>query len=390
MTRDRAFGLTSLYYAVLFMAIGAHLPYWPVWLESRGMSAGEIGAMLGLAVFARVLGATVFPAMADRYAIRRALLATSAVLAAGIIFLHLTAKSEGALLVLTLAMALFSAPLIPVGEALGLRAAQRYEFPYSRARAAGSFSFLAMVLVMGPAIDRFGPDAALYTIGACFLMAACAGLAHPGGGAAPGVVDQSRYRDMVALIRNRVFLIFALSAALGQAAHGVYYVYSALQWRAAGFSGGEIGALWAVGVAAEILLLFGPGHRWVARLGPVRALILAAGAGVVRWGLMVVEPSGPLLWLLQGLHALTFGMALLGTMAFVAAAIPRRLNATAQGISSGLLGGITLALVTLAAGAMAAYLPPGMLYLVAVVPACIALLAALVLRRVWDGGLLLT
>ncbi|MEM8843171.1 MAG: MFS transporter [Pseudomonadota bacterium] len=384
MTRNQAFTLTSLFYVTLFLGFGAHLPYWPVWLQSRGLSKAEIGTMLGLAIFARVLGSTLFPALADRYAIRRAMLAVMATLSALTICLHLPVESKGALMALTLLMGFVSAPLIPVGEALGMRAAQGNGFAYSHARALGSLAFLLMALGMGAAIDRVGPDGVLYTIAACLLLTALFGALHPGGGAAPGVTDRSRYRDILTLMRNRVFLLFAVSAALGQAAHGVYYAYSTLHWREAGFDGAEIGLLWSIGVAAEIALLFGPGHRIANWLGPVGALMVAALAGVIRWGAMALGPTGAVLWLLQAMHGLTFGLALLGTMAFVGRAIPRRLNATAQGVVGGLLGGLTLAVITMTAGALAAHLAPATLYLIALIPSAAALIAALLMNRLWD------
>lgn len=385
MRRPSAFTLTGGYYAALFCAFGAHLPYWPVWLVSWGLTEAEIGAMLGIAIFARVLGSTVFPAIADRFAIRRALLAGAAGLSALIIVAHLMVESKAMLLTLTLLMALVSAPLIPVGEALGLRAAQQHGFAYSHARAIGSLAFLLIVLGLGPVIDWVGPGAVLYTISACLIVAAVLGSIHPGGGGAPGVPDRSRLSDIMDLGRNRLFLVFAISAALGQAAHGVYYTFSALQWSAAGMSATKIGALWSIGVAAEILLLFGPGRRWVARLGPARALVLAAIAGLIRWGAMYFEPTGLVLWPLQALHALTFGLTLLGTMAFIDAAVPARLGATAQGLSAGLFGGISLAVITVAGAQVAPFVEPGTLYAIAFGASFIACSAAVSLLASWRG-----
>ena len=34
---------TSAYYGFLFLALGAHLPFWPLWLSDWGLSAAEIG-----------------------------------------------------------------------------------------------------------------------------------------------------------------------------------------------------------------------------------------------------------------------------------------------------------------------------------------------------------
>ena len=58
-----------------------------------------------------------------------------------------------------------------------------------------------------------------------------------------------------ALFRIEGVFIFILAAALIQATHGAYYAFASNIWIAQGIGGGHIGALWATGVGAEILLL---------------------------------------------------------------------------------------------------------------------------------------
>jgi PPP family 3-phenylpropionic acid transporter len=195
---------------------------------------------------------------------------------------------------------------------------------------------------------------------------------HPGGGAPPGAgLDRSKLREALRLMAHPVFLTFAVAASIGQASHAVYYVYGTLGWVGQGIGPGVIGFLWAIGVVAEIGLMLGPGRGLVERIGPAHAVALAGLAGMLRWGLMSLEPELVLLWPVQCLHALTFGLAHLGAMAFIAAAIPPRLQASAQGLYA----------VSGAYGAASAY------WLAAVMSG-IAMIAALRLGRIWDGGLI--
>ena len=381
----RAGVLTSGYYAMLFFGMGAHLPYWPLWLADWGVSEGMIGWILGAGIVMRVIGGTVMPALADRFAIRRRMLAAMAALSGVLMLAHLGAGSLTSLALLSIAVALVSAPLLGLGEAMGLRAAQSHGFAYSHARAIGSISFLVMVLGLGYWIEQSGPGVILYVVATCFFALIWLGWVHPGGGAAPSVLDRSRSREALDLLRSAPFLAFAAASAFGQASHAVYYTYSALAWREAGFSPTLIGALWAVGVLAEIALMFGPGRAWMARLNPAHALMGAAAAGVLRWGLMTLEPQGAMLWLLQGLHAATFGLGHLAAMAFLAAAVPNRLVATAQGLSAGLMGGLTMAGFTLLSGGFAATLSNGEIYWIATAASAIAGVAALLLLMLWKG-----
>lgn len=381
--------LTCGWYAALFFAFGAHLPYWPVWLKEWGLSQGEIGQYLGAALVVRVIAAILLPAVADRFAIRRAMIAVAGLAGAAIFLAHLMVGAKPVLFAATLATALATAPLVPLGEALGIRASARHGFAYAHARAAGSLAFLAMNVGLGVLMARHGAGVVLWAVALNLGLVAALGAVHPGGGAPPGArSDRSSFREALGLLRRPVFLTFIAAAGIGQASHAVYYAYGSLTWLDQGVGSEVVGLLWATGVVAEIALMLGPGRALVARLGPARALALAGAAGMLRWGLMSLEPAQALLWPVQALHALTFALAHLGAIAFVAQAVPPRLQASAQGFYGGGVNGLAIALATLAAGWISAAYGLAAAYWLAVAMSAVALAAALRLSRVWDGAAL--
>ena len=121
-----------------------------------------------------------------------------------------------------------------------------------------------------------------------------------------------------------------LGASLIQASHSVFYGFSTLQWSARGISGPAIGALWALGVVAEVLL-FAFSGRVVGAIGATRMIMLGGVGGIIRWGAMALDPPTAALPVLQCLHALTFAATHLGAMHFMAQAVPAGRGATAQG-----------------------------------------------------------
>jgi PPP family 3-phenylpropionic acid transporter len=129
-------------------------------------------------------------------------------------------------------------------------------------------------------------------------------------------------------LRNPAFLAVAAAASLIQASHAVYYGFSALDWQAAGLSGGTIAALWALGVVAEIAL-FAVSGRFLVR--PTVLLLIGAAGATIRWIAMALDPPLALLPFLQCLHALSFGATHLGALAFIARVAPVEIAATAQG-----------------------------------------------------------
>lgn len=383
--RTRAAAMTAAYYAAMFFTFGAQLPYWPVWLKDWGLSTAEIGVYLGAATLARITGSTLLPALADRFAIRRWMIAGTTLAASGVVLVHPTITVEPVLFLATLALALVSAPSVPLGEALGLRAAGRYGFAYAPVRAVGSIAFLAANVAVGAWVTSAGPGVVIWVMAAGFAVTAVLGALHPGAGAAARR-DQATSKEIAALMRTPVFLLFAVTTALLQGSHGVFYVYSALDWQDQGLTPALIGWLWATGVLAETVVMLGPARGWVTRLGPALALALAAGAAGLRWGGFSLSPDLIWLWPLMAMHAFTFALAHLGAMAFVAAAVPPRMTGSAQGAVSGIVGGsinagalFLAALIVDRAGIDWAYAMAGGM-------AAMAGVLALVLARTWSGG----
>ena len=245
--------------------------------------------------------------------------------------------------------------------------------------------FLIANVTLGWALDRTHPDLVVWVVSASFLVLAVLGAVHPGGGSAAGT-DRARYGEAVRLLATPAFAVFALAAALTQSSHMVFYVYSVLAWQDQGLSGAVIGWLWAVGVIAETALMLGPGRRIVAAIGPAVAIALGALAGLVRWLAMALTPDLAWLWPLQGLHALTFALAHLGAMAFLAVAIPPCMAASAQGVVSGIAMGLTGALAMAVAAAIVDASGIAEAYLFAAAMALGGVIAALALRRMWSGG----
>jgi PPP family 3-phenylpropionic acid transporter len=169
-----------------------------------------------------------------------------------------------------------------------------------------------------------------------------------------------------------------LASSLVQSSHALYYGFSTMQWRAEGLDGTLIGALWGLGVAAEVAL-FALSGRLPAWLSPTALLAIGGAGAVLRWTAMAFHPPTAILPLLQLLHACSFAAAHLGMMGFMSRAVPRELAATAQGFVS-TWSGIVNALATFASGY--AYAATGSLaYLLMAAMALAGLLSALYAGR---------
>jgi PPP family 3-phenylpropionic acid transporter len=180
------------------------------------------------------------------------------------------------------------------------------------------------------------------------------------------------------LLRNPVFLVAIASASLVQASHALYYGFSTIDWQTAGYDGGAIGALWALGVIAEIAL-FALSARLPSTITPLGMLLAGAAGAVVRWSVMAAAPPAILLPALQCLHALSFGATHLGALAFVARMAPPGLGVTAQGYFA-VAHGVTMAVATALAGVLYGRFGTGA-YVAMAVLAAAGGLCALVAKR---------
>ncbi|MEM9779701.1 MAG: MFS transporter [Pseudomonadota bacterium] len=382
-TALRAEVQSALFYSAMFGALGAHLPFWPVWLEDWGLTAGEVGLYTSLGVAIRVVAGLLFPVLADQTGQRRLWMAGLGFAGAAVFFAHLALGTKSGLLVATIVSGAILSGLLPLGEGLGSGAARHYGFPYARPRALGSVAFLISSIVVGALIARTGADAALYWITACLVVTGVLALNHPGGGL-PQRAAPPGFREIGALLVEPTFALFTVAAAMVLSSHAVLYVYGSVHWRSLGLDEGLIGALWAFSVGVEVvaMLLFGP--ALIRRVGPVGALMISGVGGVLRWSIMVFDPPTSWLWGLQAMHTLTFVCGHLGAVAFISAAVPERYGASAQGAFMGLGGGVLTAL----AMALAAWLYPslgGGTYAIAAVMSGVGLVLSVGLGRAWHG-----
>ena len=146
-----------------------------------------------------------------------------------------------------------------------------------------------------------------------------------------------------------------------------------------------IGALWSVGVVAEIAL-FAVSGRVIAWAGATRLMTLAGLAAAVRWGFFAIDPP---LWataLLQTLHAMSFGATHLAAIHFLTHAVPEDRAATAQGLYAAVVAGLVMGSVTVACGPLYRLLG-GEAYGAMALLAVVGTGAAILLRQRWHGGL---
>ncbi len=367
----------ALFYAAFFAVVGVHLPFWPVWLASRGIGATEIGIILAATVSAKVVSAPMMAHVADRWGERRRLMIAFAAGALAGFALFAVAGGFWSILAVSILFSVFWSAIMPLGESLTMLTARARGLDYGRVRLWGSLSFIGAAVAAGRILAGQPEDIVFWLLigGIGLTLAACTGL--PDTRTAPA---EAARLPIGLVLRNRTFLLFLASVALIQGSHSVYYAFGTLHWRAVGYSDDLIGWLWAEGVIAEIVL-FAFGGALVRRLGPANLIILGGLAGIVRWCATGLSDALPVLVAVQALHAFTFGATHLGAIHFVARTVPPALSATAQGLYSAAVMGLGLGLAILASGSLYAAFGGRAYFAMAVLGALGSVLAVVLARR---------
>jgi PPP family 3-phenylpropionic acid transporter len=364
------------FYGAFFLALGIYLPFWPMFLEDRGLAGAEIGLVLALGTWVKTAVNPVIGQIADRTGHRRRTMGALA------LFALLAAASfqlvHGFWAVLAIHLLLFPSfhSIIPLGESQAMAAVRAHSLDYGRLRLWGSITFILAVLGIGEVLSSHSPDSILWGIMVALALLWLTTLLLP---RAERRTERHAPAPLTALLAHRRFLLFLATGALLQASHAVYYAFSAVHWKSVGISPATVGWLWSEGVVAEILL-FAAGGAVLARTGPVGLLLLAAAGGLLRWSTLAVTTDIGVLAAAQILHGLTFGAAHLGAMHFIARTAPSGLQSTAQGLYSAVSGGIAMGLAMLAAGALYDSVGGLAFYAMAAMSAVAGVLA-LVLRR---------
>jgi PPP family 3-phenylpropionic acid transporter len=328
---DRFAAKLGLFYAAYFFFGGVQLPFFPLWLEARGLDPRTIGVVVAVPMLARIVATPVIARQADR---RRALKSTL-VIASAAATLAMTAlglvQGAAAILVIFAVAAVAFSPVLSLTDAYALSGLAPRGRAYGPVRLWGSVAFIAGNVGAGLVLEWLAPGHLIWLLVASLAVSVGAALAltplDSGGKAAP---DAPRASPKV-LLRDPMFLAVALASSTIQSSHALYYGFSTLQWRAAGLDGTVIGMLWGLGVAAEVAL-FAFSGRLPKVLSPTVLLTIGGVGALLRWSAMAVDPPVALLPALQLLHAASFAATHLGMMGFMARAVPRELAATAQGV----------------------------------------------------------
>ena len=363
----------KLFYFAYLAALGAFSPYFGPFLQARGFSAWQLSVLMSLWYGTRALAPNLWNIGVAQSALPIQWLRYGAL---GTLFATLCFLPHwpfwGMVLVMLVFASLYNA-LMPQYEALTLAHLHGQTESYSGIRLYGSIGFLMVVLGYGALFREIGAGyliAAMLPLVALMVWASyLSGYPFEDQSRISSTKNQNPIEDQSRISSTQshnlnspnlatpstltrvlkpsiIALLFV--GFCNQIAHGPLYVYFSVFLLRHGFDEFQVGALWSLGVACEIVAFMLMRQVLLQfRTQPLVAFCLIAGA--VRWAATGLWPdSGWVIAFAQTTHALTFAALHAAYMQIIARDVCAEdlgfTQALFYSVASG-LGGVASALV---------------------------------------------
>ncbi len=243
-------GRLAVWYFWYFAFIGAFLPYFALYLQSIGMSAGRIAVLMSLGQFMRLVAPLLWSWLADSGGRRvRIVVASTAAALASFSVVFLTEDFVGLLLGMAVLHFFWSASL-PLVEALTLGHLAANPERYGRVRLWGSIGFIVTVMGVGLLLDLAPIRSQLWVSWALLLGTLLSALTLT---EVKGHAEQVS-GPIIEVLRQRKVLFLLGAGLFMTASHGALYVFYSIHLVAQGYGKTLVGALWTLGVVAEIVV----------------------------------------------------------------------------------------------------------------------------------------
>jgi PPP family 3-phenylpropionic acid transporter len=245
--------------------------------------------------------------------------------------------------------------ILPSFEALTLQHLTQHPHIYGRIRLWGSVGFIVAVQGVGAMMDLWGETLfwfALLFLFVWMLLSAWwtdaptlveASMTHP-----PTAVSAPHF-SVWQVLTTQGMPILMLGVMLMQVSHGVYYAFYSILLAEKGYSTSMIGALWSLGVVAEVVMFLLMHRVFAWKSGLTFWLTFGLAIATLRW-LMLAFGSDQI-WVLiivQLFHAVSFALFHTATMQALQTLFPSRGATQAQAWYSSIgygVGGIIGALI---------------------------------------------
>lgn len=335
------------FYFFWFASIGALTPFTGLYYRTIGFDLAQIGLIAAFSGVVQLFAGPLWAMLADAFRLRRALLPITLVLSIPPVLLLAYAQGFALLLLLSLLVALFSAPIVALADSATMALLGADRDAYGAQRLWGAVGWSANTALFGWLVERHGYWVIFPGYAAFALATAVVALALPRAelvpvnmrGALRSLARDGRWRRFLGC----VFLVGCCSS--------VIISFLSLYLSDQGASGAQIGMAYTIASVSELVVM--AVSPMVLRRWGARPLLVAGGLlYALRMLIYIAAPSPEWVLTAQVLHGISFGGFWIACVVEAQRLAPKGFEATAQSLLGMAMGGVASALASAAGGAI--------------------------------------
>lgn len=297
----------SGFYFFYFSLLGIIAPFLGLYLQHLEFSAREIGIVSAILMLTRLLAPNFWGWLSEATGQRLGMIRLGALLACICFSALIWRRDFYSICLVVVCFSFFWNAILAQFEVVTLDHLHGLSHYYSRIRLWGSVGFIVIVMVLGLFFQRHS-IAYFPLIGlAIFVLIWLSAMVVP---EAPASIAQSNHpQNFWQLVNTTPVICFLVAAFLLQVSHGSYYTFYSVYLESLSYSRSVIGALWGLGVLAEVVV-FWYMHHLMKLMGPRKIMLLTLLITILRWLLIgCFAESVEVIVFAQLLHAFSFGTA---------------------------------------------------------------------------------
>ena len=332
----------SLYQFTVYLPGAVSSVFLGIWLSEHGLPADQIGIINSIPMLCLLAINTLVGRLADRAKDWRSVIIILSMVGAAVPFgLFFVNEFWGIMLVWSL-VTMCTGSIPPIIDAASVRMTRRNGTDFGAVRAWATVGYVVGAGGIGMLITVFGAYAFAPLFVAMSLLRAALSLLLPQFRA------PEQAKTLAATIPTKLrdslkpwFVLPLVAFALINASHALIGGFGGLLWHQNGIPDYYIGPLLAIAATGEAVMMFA-WRRFGGRITARNMILAACIASLVRFTAMAFNPPVEVLFLVQMLHAISFGVGYFGVVHFIANWTDESNAAEAQGFANMLNQGMAV------------------------------------------------
>ncbi|KQL32665.1 MFS transporter [Psychrobacillus sp. FJAT-21963] len=334
------------YNFLFFGLLALFIPFLPVYLEDKGLSASEIGLVIGTGGFVTLIAQPLWGFISDKTkTIRKVMLILVSLTT---IFGYFLFNVDSFVLLVMFALLVYFAlmPLDPLTESLNFTVSEMARVSYGSIRTYGALGYAILSLIVGFSMDYFGMNSASILFAILGLISFAIVWFMPDVQASTKPVTMEGLKQV---LKNKEMLLFLVMVFISSIPARMNDTFLGLHLRELGGDTSLIGIAFFIAATSEIVI-FALSFWWLRKGKELEIITMATFFYFLRFILAAFILSPLALTLLQVLQMFTFPIFYTAAIQYLYQIMPKEWRATGQTVLALLFFGLSSIIASYAGG----------------------------------------